>query len=49
MERDPFTEKIKDIHKAQLITYLKLSEIDTGLIINFNVKRLQEGIQRFKI
>jgi GxxExxY protein len=42
-------EEIKDIHKAQLITYLKLSKIDTGLLINFNVKRLREGIQRFKI
>jgi GxxExxY protein len=42
-------EEVKDIHKAQLLTYLKLSKIDTGLLINFNVKRLREGIQRFKI
>lgn len=42
-------EGIKDIHKAQLITYLKLSKIHIGLLINFNVKRLREGIQRFRV
>ncbi len=42
-------EEIKGIHKAQLLTYMKLSGIDTGLLINFNVERLKEGIQRFKI
>ena len=41
--------QIKKIHKAQLLTYMKLSQIDTGLLINFNVKRLKEGIQRFKL
>lgn len=30
------TETIQDIHMAQLLTYLKLSKIKTGLIINFN-------------
>ena len=42
-------EEIKHIHKAQLLTYMKLSGIDTGLLINFNVERLKDGIQRFKI
>ena len=42
-------EEIKGIHKAQLLTYMKLSKIDTGLLINFNVKILKDGIQRFKI
>ena len=42
-------EEIKGIHKAQLLTYMKLSGVDTGLLINFNVKRLKDGIQRFKI
>ncbi len=42
-------EEIKGIHKAQLLTYMKLSGIDTGLLINFNVERLKDGIQRFKI
>lgn len=39
---------IKGIHTAQLLTYMKLSQIDTGLLINFNVKRLADGIKRFK-
>jgi GxxExxY protein len=42
-------EEIKGIHKAQLPTYMKLSGFDTGLLINFNVERLKDGIQRFKI
>lgn len=42
-------EQLKEIHKAQLLTYLKLAQIGTGLLINFNVKRLQSGIKRFVI
>ena len=42
-------EKITGIHRAQLLTYMKLSGIDTGLLINFNVERLKDGIHRFKI
>jgi len=42
-------DEIRGIHKAQLLTYMKLSKLDTGLLINFNVKRLKDGIQRFKI
>ncbi|MFH2002859.1 MAG: GxxExxY protein [Planctomycetota bacterium] len=42
-------EKVSGIHKAQLLTYMKLSGIRTGLLINFNVKKLSDGIQRFKI
>ena len=34
------------LHEAQLITYLKLSQIDNGLLINFNVPFLKEGIHR---
>ena len=41
-------DKIQGIHKAQLLTYMKLARIETGLLINFNVERLKEGIQRFK-
>ena len=41
-------DKIQGIHKAQLLTYMKLASIETGLLINFNVERLKEGIQRFK-
>lgn len=40
-------EAIADIHKAQLLTYLKLSGKKVGLLINFNTQNLQEGIQRF--
>ena len=42
-------ERIQNIHKAQLLTYMKLAGISTGLLINFNVRRLVDGIQRFKI
>jgi len=42
-------EKVKEIHKAQLLTYMKLAKVKTGLLINFNVRRLVNGIQRFKV
>ena len=42
-------EEIKGIHKAQLLTYMKLAHIETGLLINFNVSKLVNGIQRFKL
>jgi len=42
-------EAIKGIHKAHVLTYRKLSGFDTGLLINFNVERFKEGIQRFTI
>ena len=34
------------IHEAQLLTYLKLTELKVGLLINFNVPILKEGIRR---
>ncbi len=34
------------VHYAQLLTYLKLSEKKLGLLINFNVKLLKEGVHR---
>ena len=40
-------EEIKNIHRAQLLTYMKLANVKTGLLINFNVKVLKEGIERF--
>ena len=40
-------EEIKGIHEAQLLTYMKLAGVKTGLLINFNVKRLKDGIKRF--
>ena len=39
-------EAITPIHKAQLLTYLRLSEIKVGFIMNFNVPVLKDGIQR---
>jgi len=42
-------EEVKGIHKAQLLTYMKLAQIKTGLLINFSVRRLANGIQRFKL
>jgi len=39
-------EKIEKIHKAQLLTYLKLSKKELGLLINFNVEVLVSGISR---
>ncbi len=41
-------EKIKEVHKAQLLTYLKLSNKKLGLLINFNVDLLKNGVMRFK-
>jgi GxxExxY protein len=39
-------EKLLPIHQAQLLTYLKLSGIRTGLLINFNAGLLKDGIKR---
>ena len=42
-------EKILPIHEAQLLTYLKLTGLHTGLIVNFNVPVLKDGIRRMKL
>ena len=39
-------EKIEPIHKAQLLTYLKLSGLHLGLILNFNTTVMRDGIVR---
>jgi GxxExxY protein len=39
-------ECINDLHLAQLLTYLKLSGCKLGLLINFNVLHLRDGIRR---
>ena len=39
-------EALNDVHLAQVITYLKLTEQKFGLLINFNVKSLKDGIKR---
>ncbi len=39
-------DRIEPIHEAQLLSYLKLSGCNVGLLINFNVKILRNGIRR---
>jgi GxxExxY protein len=39
-------EKLLPVHKAQVIAYLKLSGLKLGLLINFNVPHLRQGIKR---
>ena len=39
-------EELGPIHEAQLLSYLKLSGCRVGLLINFNVKMLKQGIRR---
>lgn len=40
-------ECLLPVHAAQMLTYLKLSRITKGLLINFNVTVLKQGIRRF--
>jgi GxxExxY protein len=39
-------EALNDVHLAQTLTYMKLGEYKLGLLINFNVKILKQGIKR---
>lgn len=39
-------EQVLEVHKAQLLSYLKLSHKHVGLLINFNVVHLRDGIRR---
>ena len=39
-------ESLCDIHMAQILTYLKLSKCRLGLLANFNIKHLKDGIKR---
>ena len=38
--------KLLPVHHAQLLSYLRLSQMPTGLPINFHVARLRDGIKR---
>ena len=42
-------ENFTNVHFAQILTYMKLGNYSTGLLINFNTKMLKEGIKRFRI
>jgi GxxExxY protein len=39
-------DSLADIHMAQILTYMKLSESKLGLLVNFNVRHLKDGIKR---
>jgi len=39
-------EKIQPVHKKQLMTYLKLTDRKLGLLVNFNVNLIKDGIER---
>ena len=39
-------DRLLPIHEAQLLTYLKLSELKVGLLLNFNERLLVDGIRR---
>lgn len=40
-------ETLQPVHSAQLLTYMKLSNLKYGLLLNFNVPHLKQGIKRF--
>jgi len=40
-------DKLLPIHEAQILTYMKLAKVSVGLLINFNVELLKDGIRRF--
>jgi GxxExxY protein len=40
-------EQLSDLHTAQLLTYMRLAHVPVGLLINFNVPVLKDGIRRF--
>lgn len=42
-------ETFTDVHKAQILTYMRLGNYNTGLLINFNTKLLSKGIKRFSL
>jgi GxxExxY protein len=42
-------DRLIPVYSAQLLTYMKLTHINKGLLINFNVKKLTDGIRRFNL
>ena len=42
-------EKMNPVYEAQLITYLRLSKVRLGFLINFNVPHLKDGIKRIVV
>jgi GxxExxY protein len=39
-------EHLHDVHRAQLLTYLRLTDLRIGLLFNFNVKFIKDGVRR---
>ena len=42
-------KELAGVHKAQLLTYMRLSGIKEGLLINFNVTKLVDGVRNFRL
>jgi GxxExxY protein len=40
-------ESLNDVHEAQILTYLKLGNYPIGYLLNFNVKRMMNGVRRY--
>lgn len=39
-------EHLHEVHRAQLLTYLRLTRLRLGLLLNFNVKLIRDGMRR---
>lgn len=42
-------QRVEDIHRAQLLTYLRLTGLRTGFLLNFNQATLRDGIVRMRL
>jgi GxxExxY protein len=42
-------DAILPVHRAQILTYMRLTKCEVGLLINFNVEQLTRGIERFSL
>ena len=42
-------ERLLPVHAAQILTYMKLSAVRTGLLVNFNVTSLRQGLRRLSL
>ncbi len=42
-------EKLNDVHKAQILTYMRLANTRLGFLINFNTALIKNGIRRFAL
>lgn len=40
-------ETLLSIHQGQILTYMRLAKVPLGLLVKFNVTKLQNGIKRF--